>query len=161
MSRLRNRAVPAAYAILRRQGAVLLARRRGTGFYDGFYSLPAGHVEAGELPAEALAREMREELGISFRREDALPRHVMYRTRSDETGDRVDLLFEIVAWRGEPENREPHKCDDLRWFKMSELPTDVVPHVRTVLIHIRNSVIYSELTRAYFEELHVESSPSC
>jgi len=103
---------------------------------------------------------MREELGISFRRGNALPRHVMYRTRSDETGDRVDLFFEIVAWTGEPENREPHKCDDLRWFGLSELPAAVVPHVRTALTHVGNGVTYSELGRAYFEELRAGPSRS-
>lgn len=47
-------------------------RRRGSGYYDGWYSVPAGHVEAGELPVDRLVREAREELGITLDKGDAL-----------------------------------------------------------------------------------------
>jgi 8-oxo-dGTP diphosphatase len=44
---------------------LLLARRAvGKAIAPGKYHLPGGHVEFGEHPAAALARELREELGI-------------------------------------------------------------------------------------------------
>jgi 8-oxo-dGTP diphosphatase len=44
---------------------VLLAKRAsGKAIAPGRYHLPGGHVEHGEHPAAALARELREELGI-------------------------------------------------------------------------------------------------
>ena len=48
-----------ARAIITLGSYVLLAR----GKQDSFWHVPGGHVEAGELPADALKRELREELG--------------------------------------------------------------------------------------------------
>jgi 8-oxo-dGTP diphosphatase len=52
-------------AFLHDQGEVLLAKRPVTkAIAPGKYHLPGGHVEFGEHPAEALARELREELSV-------------------------------------------------------------------------------------------------
>lgn len=52
-------------AFLHHQGEVLLARRPATKrIAPGKYHLPGGHVEHGEHPAVALARELHEELDI-------------------------------------------------------------------------------------------------
>jgi 8-oxo-dGTP pyrophosphatase MutT (NUDIX family) len=45
---------------------LLLGRRCNTGFADGLYSLPAGHLELGESVLSAAVREAREELGITI-----------------------------------------------------------------------------------------------
>jgi len=51
-----------AAAVLVRDGAVLLHRQAG----DGFWALPGGKVEPGESAAEALVRELREELAVDI-----------------------------------------------------------------------------------------------
>ena len=78
MPKTRNQAVPAVYLILKKDNQILLMRRQGSGYYDGWYSLPAGHVEAGELPIAGLIWEMKEELGISIAPEDIRLVHTMY-----------------------------------------------------------------------------------
>src|SRR3989338_5936786 len=114
MPKERNNAVPASYLILRKGKEILFMRRKGSGYYDGWYSVPAGHVEAGELPVDALLRETKEELGITLDKNDARLVHTMYRTKHDETGDRADLFFKVAKWAGEITNAEPHKCDDIK-----------------------------------------------
>ena len=47
---------------------VLLSRRYQTGWHDGEYSVPAGHVEAGETVTQAALREAREEVGLELSR---------------------------------------------------------------------------------------------
>lgn len=120
-------------------------RRQGSGYYDGWYSVPAGHVEAGELPLGGLMREVLEELGIAIDPKDARLVHTMYRTKHDETGDRVDLFFEVTKWSGEIMNQEPHKCDDIRWFPVSALPENMMHHVKHAIQNIEREVQYSEL----------------
>lgn len=145
MSKERNKAVPAAYLILKKDDEILLMRRQGSGYYDGWYSVPAGHVEAGELPLGALVREVTEELGITVDPKDAQLAHTMYRTKHDKTGDRVDVFFVVKKWSGEIVNNEPHKCDDIRWFSLNELPENMMHHVRDAIRSIENGVHYSEL----------------
>lgn len=50
----------AAALLLNAEGKTLLVRKRGT----GAFMQPGGKIEAGERPAEALARELKEELDI-------------------------------------------------------------------------------------------------
>ncbi len=133
------------YLILRKGEEILLMRRRGSGYYDGWYSVPAGHVEAGELPFQALVREAFEELRISINPKDVRLIHVMYRVKHDETGDRTDLFFETARWSGEITCGEPQKCDDIKWFSIKALPENMMHHVRSAIQNVENSIQYSEL----------------
>lgn len=141
----RNAARPAVYIILRKDNEILLMRRQGSGYYDGWYSIPAGHVEAGELPLDALLRETKEELEITLYKEHTHFVHAMYRTKHDETGDRADYFFVTTQWEGESIIREPHKCDDVRWFSLDALPKNMMHHVREAIASIQNNEFYSEL----------------
>jgi len=145
MSKERNKAIPAAYLILKKDGEILLMRRQGSGYYDNWYSVPAGHIEAGELPIDGLIREVKEELGIKLFKKDLLFVHSMYRTKHDETGDRVDYFFITSQWSGEIKNTEPHKCDDVRWFSVNALPNKMMHHVHDAIKCINKNIPYSEL----------------
>lgn len=52
-------------AIIEREGKILLARRPESGDQPGLWEFPGGKVEPGETQADALARELQEELGIA------------------------------------------------------------------------------------------------
>jgi 8-oxo-dGTP diphosphatase len=47
------------------EGRVLLTQRKAGSHLAGLWEFPGGKVESGEDPREALARELREELGIT------------------------------------------------------------------------------------------------
>jgi 8-oxo-dGTP diphosphatase len=87
----------AAAVLLRADGAVLLAQRPAGKPYAGYWEFPGGKLEPGETPAEALTRELREELGIVIRR--ASPwfiRQFVY------PHAHVELhFFRVFAWDGE------------------------------------------------------------
>lgn len=141
----RNKAIPASYLFLEKDGKFLLARRFNTGYQDGNYQLPAGHVEEGELPSEALVREMQEELGIDIAPEDIELVHVSYRPKHDPTSDRVDFFFRAKKWEGEVRNMEPDKCDDLKWFVIGTFPENMAPANRAAIECIRKGIFYEEL----------------
>ncbi|MDO9599482.1 MAG: Nudix family hydrolase [Azoarcus sp.] len=54
----------AAGVITRADGSFLIGQRAPGTFYPGYWEFPGGKVEAGESAAEALSRELDEELGI-------------------------------------------------------------------------------------------------
>jgi 8-oxo-dGTP diphosphatase len=110
-----------------RAGQVLLARRYQTGYMDGHYSVPAGHLDGGETVTQAAIREAREETGLELSPVDISFACVLHRCEDEE---RVDFFVRVARWQGEPLNTEPHKCDDLRWFKLNHLPENLIPYVR-------------------------------
>lgn len=141
----RNKAVPAVYLILEKNEKILIALRDHTGYQDGNWNLPSGHVEAGELPKEAMIREANEELGIVLRRNDLKFVHASYRPKHDETGDRVDFFFKAIRWGKEIFNAEPHKCAELLWVSPEDLPDNMTPHVRHIIYAVQEGVAFSEL----------------
>ncbi|MCK0506362.1 NUDIX hydrolase [Aromatoleum anaerobium] len=118
------------HVIVERNGEVLLLRRAGTGFFDGLYSLPGGHVEPGESLLEAAVREMCEETGLCLHA-DALEYVGVVHRRSDT--NRVDFFVRAKRFTGEPQIREPDKCDGLGWFGRDGLPAATVPYIRAGL----------------------------
>ena len=113
-----------------RDGKILLSRRYKTGFRDGEYSVPAGHLDGNETVIAAAAREAAEEIGVRIAPQDLLFSSVMHRNEGDE---RVDFFLLVRAWSGEPVNAEPEKCDDLCWMRIDSLPVNTVPYVRQAI----------------------------
>jgi 8-oxo-dGTP pyrophosphatase MutT (NUDIX family) len=128
----RFRAAVAVYGLLRREGRVLLLRRKGSGYRDGQLSLPAGHLEGEEDAVAGLRREVREELGVEVL--DCRLALVMHRRRETPADDEyVDLFFDVTRWAGEPVIGEPEKCSELVWASPGELPDDVVDYIAVAL----------------------------
>jgi 8-oxo-dGTP diphosphatase len=130
---MRARPLVAVHIFLIREGRVLMLRRYGTGYEDGNYSVPAGHVEAGEEVFDAAIREAAEEVGVTLLRRQLTVVGVMQRRSDDE---RIDFFLSAERWGGEPANLEPSKCDELRWCDPADLPENTVEYVRQAL---RNS----------------------
>lgn len=136
-------AILASYLVLIKDGRVLLARRANTGYYDGYYSVPAGHVEVGESFHQALMREIHEEIGITLRTEDLEVTHMMHR-KAEDGSERVEAFYNASAWQEGIQNLEPEKCDELKWFPIDALPKNIIPYMGHVIEHIRQRVFYSE-----------------
>lgn len=118
------------HVVLERDGRVLMMRRAGTGFFDGLYSLPGGHMEPGESLAVAGARELLEEVGVEVEPQALTMLGVVHR-RSDT--NRIDFFMRAIVWRNEARIREPQKCDDLKWCGLDRLPQNTVGYVGLAL----------------------------
>ena len=89
-------------------GRVLLARRPAGKVYAGYWEFPGGKVEPGESVRDALAREIREELGVEVERSHPWITQVYPYPHAT-----VRLHFHrVLAWRGEP---HPAEHDELSW----------------------------------------------
>jgi 8-oxo-dGTP diphosphatase len=141
MTEDRYRQVSAVHLILVRNNKVLLLRRFNTGYEDGNYSLIAGHIDEGETASTAMVREAFEEAGIRIDLKDLKFASVMHRKSGDT---RIDFFFTTKTWKGIPANKEPQKCDDLSWFKLDNLPDNVVPYVAYAIECYKNDTHYSE-----------------
>lgn len=92
-----------AAAVIIEEGRVLLTQRKTGTHLAGAWEFPGGKVEAGEDPRAALARELREELGI-----DATAGEIVDVTfhRYEEAQKAVLLLFfEASRTAGSPAPR--------------------------------------------------------
>ena len=105
----------AAGVLIRRDGRFLLASRPAGKPYASYWEFPGGKVEGGESVAEALARELHEELGI--RTGTACPWVVRV---FDYPHARVRLHFlRVFEWSGELHAREHQSFG---FFSTSALP---------------------------------------
>ena len=125
--------------------SILLLRRFNTGWNDGSYTVPSGHIEAGESASRAAARETLEEVGIVVRESDLTSIHIDYRKSAEDERVYVDFYFKANNWTGEPVNAEPQKCDEIGWFKINELPENTVKIVRNALDNYKLGNHYSEM----------------
>lgn len=136
-------AVPVAvFLILRRGDDVLLMRRQNTGWCDGDYDVPAGHLEPGEHLLAGLQREAREEIGIEFEADEAAFMHLSHALDVDV--DYMQAFFEVRRWSGEPRIAEPDRCDDLGWFNLDRLPPNLTPATHLGLLGYMSCSVYSE-----------------
>lgn len=124
----------AVFIVLRNaQGEVLLQRRYQTGYMDGRYDLPSGHVERGEKLLDAAVRELQEEVKVTVRPEDLQLWHVNQFSAMNQ--DYYNFFFVVDTWQGEPQIGEPEKCDDVRFFALDDLPA-MTPGTHMALEHI-------------------------
>ena len=130
-----------AHLILIKDDSILLLRRYNTGYADGLYSVVAGHLDGEETAREAMVREAGEEAGLILSASSLQLFHIMHRYADDE---RMSFFFVPTNWSGEPKNLEPHKCDDLSWFKLDALPDNMVSYVRAAIDRGQRGMRYSE-----------------
>ena len=96
------------------EGRVLIAERLGGGPFQGLWEFPGGKIGDGESAAEALSRELAEELGIEL-----VACASVMRLRHEYDDRIVSIEFFIVSdWVSEPVGREGQA---LRWVPRERL----------------------------------------
>jgi 8-oxo-dGTP diphosphatase len=106
----------AAAALVRSDGRLLLAQRPLGKSMAGLWEFPGGKVEAGETPQGALARELKEELGISVREADMAA--FSFASHEYERFHLLMPVFLIRSWEGEMEAREGQQ---FAWVSAEEI----------------------------------------
>ncbi len=113
--------------ILDAQRRVLLTRRAADVHQGGLWEFPGGKVEAGESVATALARELKEELGIAIGRTSPL-----LEVRHDYGDKQVFLDIHLVwEFEGEPSGLENQP---LAWVPAAQLPAYEYPAANAPIV---------------------------
>jgi ADP-ribose pyrophosphatase YjhB (NUDIX family) len=141
MSKTRFTLVVDVHLFLRKENQILLLLRQNTGYEDGSYHLPAGHMDGNEKVTAALIRESKEEIGVEIAPDDVKLVHIMHSLTNNE---RMGFFFEVTRWQGEITNMEPEKCGKLRWFELNQLPDKMVPYARHAIECYKQGQLLSE-----------------
>lgn len=117
--------------IFNENNEVLLLRRQNTGYMDGCWGTPGGHLDPNESITSAFEREMKEEINLSDIKDYKL---VAVITRYNTEDTYVDFVFKINEANFDSiDNNEPEKCSQLHFWDLKDVTINTVPHIRELL----------------------------
>jgi 8-oxo-dGTP diphosphatase len=97
-------------ALIEHQGRILACQRARGARFALMWEFPGGKIEPGEEPEQALARELREELGVSAQ----IGREVFRTTYSSgEMSEPMELIF--FAARAAPDQIQNREFEQVAW----------------------------------------------
>jgi len=109
------RHVTGSAIVVSERGVLLLVHRR-----LGFWMQPGGHVDPGEAPWDAAARETREETGLDARHPDAGSRLVHVDVHEAAfRHEHLDLRYLLLVPPDDPAP-PPRESQQVRWFAWDE-----------------------------------------
>ena len=103
-------------AVIERDGRILICRRRADQRHPLKWEFPGGKLEAEESPADGLARELAEELGIRVEEATEITR---YEYQYPGRGLIQLVFFRVGRYAGCVENRI---FAEMAWARPEELP---------------------------------------
>jgi mutator protein MutT len=135
-----------AAAVIDATGRVLIAQRPAGKHLAGGWEFPGGKLEAGEERLAGLARELREELGITH---VTTPRPLI-RVRHAYPSREVLLdIWVVTRYRGEPQGLDGQA---LRWCTQDELATaDLLPADKPIVGALRLPERLTLISSPYYE----------
>lgn len=118
--------------ILNDEGQVLLVLRKKDPEIHK-WSIPGGKVDPFETLEHTVVREVEEETGLIVEVEHLLCTDETIQPEQDR--HLLSLIYKARYTGGEPQNREPQKHAEIRWFSLNELPpkTDIATFSREAL----------------------------
>lgn len=126
----------AAVFIFQKGNEYLFLKREHTGTGDGFYTLPAGHIDEGETVLGGAVREIKEELGVTVQHQDLEFKLVAV------TQTHINFFFQVKKYMGELKNNEIEKHSDLRYLPLTA--KDIHPDIPTKITLIEKGVHFWE-----------------
>jgi 8-oxo-dGTP diphosphatase len=107
-----------AAALVDGDGRILMQRRGLARQHGGLWEFPGGKIEPGEGAAQALARELQEELALIV---DLAALAPVAQASDPLTGLQIEL-FKVCTWQGEPRCLEGETIGWFTWPELLALP---------------------------------------
>lgn len=123
----------------------LLLQKRKDGALAGVYTPVSGHVDEKENVIEAIVREAKEEAGIVIYPKDLEVSVVAHLPDAPYKGGRADIINFFIftdKFEGEISNREPDRCEDMRFYSLDNLPKNLMLNVFEAIKAHENGISY-------------------
>lgn len=115
---------------------VLLCHRRDMNLWN----LPGGKINVGEIPTEAVIREVKEETGLVVKVERLVG---VYRKSCDPT----DMVFSFVCSITDGRIIQTEEADEIQFFNNKDLPENTIPNQVERIIDATKNLPYPIITR--------------
>jgi mutator protein MutT len=140
----------AAAVLIDRRGRILIAQRPAGKHLAGSWEFPGGKIEPGETRTAALARELKEELGVTIER----PRPLLRLRHVYPYGEVLLDVWVVRRYRGEPRGLDGQA---LQWCSRRELPdVELLPADQPIVDALRLPERLRQATSPFYEILTCE-----
>lgn len=114
--------------VIKNNKILLLLRKKAP--EAGCWTIIGGKVEFGETIEDAILREVNEEIGVVGKiiAHLGVTNHIIEEEKTHYVSPRF-----LVEIDGDPHNVELNSHDDMKWFDVSELPTNITMTTRKAL----------------------------
>lgn len=119
--------IPVVAGLLKKGQQVLVGQRPEDHSLAGQWEFPGGKIELGESPEEALARELKEEIGIDAE----IGGLKLAVTHSYEDVGIIIMFYEVTYWKGEPKALHHSQIE---WVYPEELKSRTIPEANRRII---------------------------
>ncbi len=105
--------------LIEKEGKILVAKRsRDRDYAPGIWEIPAGRLENGESPEDALKREALEELGVEIEPLFPYNSYFFYRGKKSSDNQIVIISYACKIKKGTPQKSKEH--EEIRWVAPEE-----------------------------------------
>jgi mutator protein MutT len=130
--------MPSVAGIVRNEVGKILFQNKGNGEK---WSLPAGAIELGEAPAEAVVREVWEETGLHVVPDKLLGvfggKDFRYEYPNGHKVEYVVFVFDCIVKGGE-HNPIDSETAELRYFSVDDMPELALPYPKSIFAEWEN-----------------------
>lgn len=124
----------ASVGIIVRGDSVLLVKRNREPFKDT-WGFPAGFLEYGERPLDAVKREIEQETGLVVVKSKFLK---FIQSDEDPRSPGHLVFFYRITAKGKIQNNDPDENQEIGWFKIAEPPVIGWPTHKSMLGLLQN-----------------------
>ncbi len=108
------------------QGNFVMARRSDQARDEhGRWDIGGGGIELHDTVEDTIRKEIKEEYNADVLECEFLGYRDAHRIQNGEPSHWIALDFKVLVNRDQVKNNEPHKFDEIGWFRLDNLPEDL------------------------------------
>ncbi len=132
----------AVVSIVIRNNKILLLKRKNTPWMNWYWGVPWWRLDEWESMTIWAIRELQEEVWLKINEKNINFKSIIQ--HKDDRWERLYFVIEVVDFLWKPINLELEKCEEIKWFALSNLPENITSQVEICLKVIQNKINYME-----------------